>query len=655
MKKRHMNLNKSQRMQLKAFICMLGILLLLVLLAWKIISAIIHSDREPPDAEEHIPVVRVLNNVWIMGADESCITIFEDGERKKYSFKEGYTWSAENENISEELRDRLADVELTDDAVSNIEIKTDKINGRVLSADSEGIEFEGLGIIPLSDDYKGYRTYNSPQMCTTADLAFGYNFADFIVENGEICGFFLAREEAMEDIRVLIKTSEYSGIYHDSVVLTCKADFHAAGGNGEDGFTQDFQAGEEIEIDSKSDLFKYGRVTIWSDNVINNEIVLKSLSRSQGTPSYRGKIELICDEEGVIVVNELPLEEYLYSVVPSEMPSTYPAEALKAQAICARTYAYGHMEHAAYPEYGAHVDDSTTYQVYNNIAERESSTLAVKESFGQLLYTDDGNLTGTYYYSTSCGVGTDANIWKTEEAPTLTYLKSKSISPEGFDNAVSAASGDEEQSGDIGILLQDNDNFEEFILSANPEDYEASEGWYRWTYTVEEPDAEYLYEILKKRQEANSALVLKMDDNGEFSEGKIEKFDMVKDLYVAKRGAGGVCDELVIETDAGSYKVITEHNIRYVLNDGQTKVVRQDGSKVEMPTLLPSAFFSLSVVREKGNVVGYTLTGGGFGHGVGMSQNGAKNMADAGLSAEDILSFFFEGCTVGAVYEESES
>lgn len=653
MKKKHMNLNKSQRMQLKAFICVLGILLLLVLLVWKIISVIIHSDRElPPDVEEHIPVVRILNNVWIMGADESCITIFEDGERKKYSFKEGYTWNAKDENISEELRDRLADVELTDDAVSNIEIKTDKINGRVLSADAEGIEFEGLGIIPLSADYKGYRTYNSPQMCTIADLAFGYNFADFIVENGEICGFFLAREEAMEDIRVLIKTSEYSGIYHDSVVLTCKADFLASGGNGEDGFGLGFQAGEELVIDRESDLFKYGRVTIWSNNVINNEIVLKSVSRSQGIPSYRGKIELICDEEGIIVVNELPLEEYLYSVVPSEMPSTYPSEALRAQAICARTYAYGHMEHAAYPEYGAHVDDSTTYQVYNNIVERESSTLAVKDSFGQLLYTDDGNLAGTYYYSTSCGVGTDANIWKTEEAPTLTYLRSKSISPDGFNNAVPTASGDGEQSEEIGILLQDNDNFEEFILSGNPSDYESSEGWYRWTYTVKKLDPEHMYEVLKKRHDANGRLVLKLDDDGEFSEGEVEKFDAVKDIYVSKRGVGGVCDEIVIETDEGSYKVITEHNIRYVLDDGQTKVIRQDGSEVEMPTLLPSAFFSLSVVREKGNVVGYTLTGGGFGHGVGMSQNGAKNMADAGLNAEDILSFFFEGCTARTVYEE---
>jgi stage II sporulation protein D len=142
-----------------------------------------------------------------------------------------------------------------------------------------------------------------------------------------------------------------------------------------------------------------------------------------------------------------------------------------------------------------------------------------------------------------------------------------------------------------------------------------------------------------------------MDDvTGEFTEGDIEDFDSITNMFVAKRGAGGVCDELVIATDKGTYMIITEHNIRYVLDDGETKVVRQDGSKVEMPALLPSAFFALSVVRNGENVVGYTLAGGGFGHGVGMSQNGAKDMAEEGLSANDILSFFFDGCSISSVY-----
>ena len=63
--------------------------------------------------------------------------------------------------------------------------------------------------------------------------------------------------------------------------------------------------------------------------------------------------------EGIVVINELLVEEYLYSVVPSEMPSTYPEEALKAQAISARTYTYFHKKSYAYPEWKAHMDDST--------------------------------------------------------------------------------------------------------------------------------------------------------------------------------------------------------------------------------------------------------------------------------------------------------
>ena len=58
----------------------------------------------------------------------------------------------------------------------------------------------------------------------------------------------------------------------------------------------------------------------------------------------------------MILVNELPLEEYLYAVVPSEMPASYELEALKAQAVCARSYAYNQTQGLSYPEYNAHVD-----------------------------------------------------------------------------------------------------------------------------------------------------------------------------------------------------------------------------------------------------------------------------------------------------------
>ena len=103
-------------------------------------------------------------------------------------------------------------------------------------------------------------------------------------------------------------------------------------------------------------------------------------------PSYRGHIELLRTADGIAVVNELPLEEYLYSVVPSEMPASYPLEALKAQAICARTYAYGHMLRAGYPRYGAHVDDSTCllYTSRSSVSSTSASCSRIWSGVGSL-------------------------------------------------------------------------------------------------------------------------------------------------------------------------------------------------------------------------------------------------------------------------------
>ena len=152
-------------------------------------------------------------------------------------------------------------------------------------------------------------------------------------------------------------------------------------------------------------------------------------------------------------------------------------------------------------------------------------------------------------------------------------------------------------------------------------------------------------ETLKKRYEANGKLILTLKDDDYVSQN-IKAFSKVNDISVVKRGPGGVADEMVIATDKGTFKVISEYNIRAVLCDGITKVVRQDGSEVAMPNLLPSAFFVIEPSHDKKNVVGYNIIGGGFGHGVGMSQNGAKNMALQGLGAEQILNFFYEGCEI---------
>ena len=236
---------------------------------------------------------------------------------------------------------------------------------------------------------KGYRLYDELQMCTVGNLFFGYDFADFCLEEGTICGILMAKEATMENIRVLVKTSEYGALLHEEVVLFCDTDFQVIYGAPNDYQAAHFNAGSEICIGQDSEYFVGERVWIVPD-VLTGKVVLKNCNRNLGTPAYRGHIELLQREDGIAVINEVLLEEYLYSVVPSEMPSDYPKEALKAQAICARTYAYGKMGRAGYPQYGAHVDDSTSFQVYNNVNEQESTTIAVKETYGQLLLTESG-------------------------------------------------------------------------------------------------------------------------------------------------------------------------------------------------------------------------------------------------------------------------
>lgn len=652
-------------MQLKAFVCLLGMLLILILMIGKLISALCHGDRENEvQPEPHIPTVRVLKNVWIMEAGQEGLTVFNEGERAflpwGFSGRDGQETagnrSAEAGQQWADCREQVADVTLTDGLVTGVTVKAEKINGRVLGYTGGCIELEGYGRLPLSGEYRGYRLYGSLAMRTVQDLSYGYDNADFCLEDGEICAVLFAREEAMQYIRVLIRASDYTGVLHTTPVITADTDFTVIYNAGGEEKRENHSAGEELCLNYDSFYFEGGRVLVVPD-ALTGRLQLPNVKRNQGVPAYRGRMELLRTEDGIAVINELPLEEYLYSVVPSEMPASYPAEALRAQAVCARTYAYGHMLHAAYPQYGAHVDDSTAFQVYNNIEEQESATAAVKDTYGQLLCTGGGGLAETFYYSTSCGVGSDANVWKTQAASGLTYLKAREISEEARENMLCQAgaaetTGTADTGEELADRLRDEETFRDFILSTNEKHFEVNEVWYRWSYEVEKIDSKAILEALQRRYAANSSLVLTLVD-GEFVSREIDRIGTITDIYVAKRGAGGVADELVIESDEGSYKVISEYNIRTVLCDGQSRAVRQDGSEASCPNLLPSGFLIISTGKAKESVVGYSIIGGGFGHGVGMSQNGARQMAKAGWTAGEILRFFYADCNLELIYEES--
>lgn len=377
------------------------------------------------------------------------------------------------------------------------------------------------------------------------------------------------------NIRVLIMTNGYANIVHPSVEMSSASGFCITFGD------QTQEAGPEQPLTFAPDdpRFQSGQIRVSAKD--GGEIALNSIQRGCGTPSYAGVIELRTTAEGIAVINELPVETYLCRVVPSEMPCTYELEALKAQAVCARSYAYQQMQSFAYPEYEAHVNDSTDYQVYGNSLPQEATNQAVAETGGQVVRYQD-RLVTTYYYSTSCGKTAGVEAWGTAPNAENQYLQSVEVKDEQGD-------------------------------------YEAGLPWYRWEAKIPAGTL--------------SALI---------SQNTGTTVGTLQSVEVTKSGAGGVALQICATGDAGSVTVDTENKIRRALGGSGYEIVNQAGTAAASTALLPSAFFT---IRREGDV--FIISGGGFGHGIGMSQNGANEMAKKGKNYIDILTMFFREVSVG--------
>lgn len=153
------------------------------------------------------------------------------------------------------------------------------------------------------------------------------------------------------------------------------------------------------------------------------------LVESRGEPlylngrGYRGTFELHSLLGKIHVVNVVNIEEYLYSVVPSEMPPSWNIEALKAQAVASRTYTYYYLlKDDSKKIYD--VDATTSFQVYKGIAsETENSTSAVRATSGVIMVYNYAPILA-YFHSTSGGkTADDKYVWQGEDMPYLEGVK----------------------------------------------------------------------------------------------------------------------------------------------------------------------------------------------------------------------------------------
>jgi stage II sporulation protein D len=462
-----------------------------------------------------------------------------------------------------------------------------------------------------------YNIYNGFSVKTYEDIVVGYSLQDFIVAEGKICGAVISKPLDAKNIRVIVKTNGFEDVFHSCVELTSDNSFTVSYNENID----HYNAGDHVVFDCNSEMLQESRVTVQADNY--GSIRVLNVNRSQGNPTYEGKMEISLFEQGLVLVNDVDIEDYLKKVVPSEMPASFGVEALKVQAVCARSYAYKQLTNSYYSMYGAHVDDSTLFQVYNNTDEKDESNLAIKQTRGQVL-TYDGDVVQTYYYSTSCGATTDVSLWGSDPA---SYPYFKSI----------AVSKDEKE-----VDLSDEGAFEAFITSKNENDYDASCALYRWEmFSSCEQLSKNFNAKIYERYCAVPAKILTQNVNGDFESKKVTTVGTITDITVNKRTSGGAITSLTVSGTKATVRIDSESCIRSLFGDTSITMTTNTGTTVMAS--LPSTFCIFRGTYSSGKLTGFKITGGGYGHGIGMSQNAVNTMTKNSMTYEKILQFFYPG------------
>ena len=571
------------------------------------------NDRDI-DKKENKTENIVHKNVIIKG--------YSDG--KLYFLNNGSELSYKVNGIDEDLKNTIADVEIKNGILFSIKLKRESIRGKVQSVGDNYIEISGYGNVYLSRDYKCYFENKDYLSGSINDVKVGSENIRFIVEGKTICAVIIEGDIVSENIRVLLMNTGFKDIYHNEVSLICGCDYKLSYnivdevGNIKE-VSNDFTLSEKQSIVPSDNRLDNGRIKIELKDK-NSKTTFDSFTRNGNNPSYRGNIEIARYDGKLVIINELSVDEYLYSVVPSEMPSSYGVEALKVQAVCARSYAICHMNGNELSRYGAQVDDSINYQVYNNTPENENSIKAVDATKGEVL-KHNGSVVNAYFFATSCGCTTDSTVWSGSDLP---YIKGKLLS-------------DSDKSFDI----RNNDVFTNFIKS-EPDTYDKGVCWYRWNFSVNNNDiTNIINNNISYISEKFPKYVQVLQSDGSFAQEKVYDIGKVENVSVLVRGSGGIVEELKIIGEKKIVKILKRSAIRNLFNIQGITINKADGSTVNHFTSLPSAYFAIEKTSN-----GYTIFGGGYGHGVGMSQTAVKKMIEKGMNYSEILKFFYNGVSI---------
>lgn len=515
----------------------------------------------------------------------------------------------------EEIETAICDVKLEEGRVTEVTPAAELGKCTVKRVNGEEIYLTEKGKKNWAEDARIYDAKGEEiKEDDFTDLICGTDTAEYFEKDGEICGAVIQEDTVLENMRIFLKGAE-----QETVTVSSEGAFTLANGNGK----KKFPEGAKATLTADLPWFDYGILTVTAEKPIR-------LAFADGTSyAYEGVLELERrGENSFSIINELPMERYLLGVVPHEMPTGFGQTALEAQAITARSYAYNQFYGNTYCGYGAHVTDTTSSQVYLGYEKNETAEAAVKATEGLCAVTEEGTVAQTYFYSTSCGFGAGSEeVWS----------KDGSFGGTGKSYLQAQAYGD-------FTAPQTEEEWLVFWQDWERNGYDMDSPWYRWKVYF---SCGQLTEILEKTLKATSNCIV---------EGNPSDLGRLQGMTVTRRGEGGIAMELKLTFEKGTATVKTENAIRKVLSPTKLTIgepiylQRKDGDSLTGNTMLPSGFFAIKEMRnQEGKLTGIALYGGGNGHGVGLSQYGAKGLAEEGKSSSQIIEYYFPGTRVEKV------
>ena len=570
----------------------------------------------------------VIENAFLVSIEENKCTILYDDMTKNFDIpmQEATPTDSVPESIVDAKPGSVVKVTVDNNGVVAIEELTDVISARVLSVSDTSLSVENHGNFTYDKNFRIYNNLNGAYCESSIPIITGYKNVNIYKSGDKAIAAIVDEEIVSEEIRVILSNDSYSSYEFSTVQVTSQYAFKVVYSAEEE---QNYNAGDVLTINYSD--YEDGQIISIEPIVPDGKLQVLNLNRSCGNPTYSGRLVVNVYSEYLNVINVVSIETYLYSVVSSMASADTPDEALKALAVCARGYAYSKFKDGSFSDYKAHLDDSSLCQLYGDAVVSNNAIKAVKDTYN-IVPVYDGTVIVPLTFSTSCGMTcTNEEIWGGSAYP---YLESN---VETMEKETIDLSAEE----DFISFMEDSMGYDTI---------EKDLPFYRWSisYTKEEI-SQAINSMLEERISMSADNIKIMDEDGDFESGEITDIGQVNSITVTERSVSGVVTTLVIEGSEATIQVTGQTNVRNLITPVNQQIVRQDEKALTGWTSLPSPFYYIESTD-----VGYVIHGGGFGHGAGMSQNGATILANEGYNYKYILRHYYSYIDFSGIYDFTE-